>query len=101
MTIHDLEESPMTLQITLPPPLEERLRQEAERRGQGQEAVALGVLDRHLPPALDARRAAAVSLLKGWAEEDDALSAEDLAANAEVLKAVDEDRPSYRKLFTD
>ena len=91
----------MTMQITLPSPLEERLRQEAERRGQLEEAVALRVLDEHLPPALDARRAAAVSLLRGWAKEDESLSPAELAANLEVLKAVDEDRPSNRKLFTD
>ena len=47
------------------------------------------------------RRAAAVSLLRGWAKEDECLSTEELAANAEVLRAVDEDRPSHRKLFTD
>jgi hypothetical protein len=96
-----LEEKPMTLQITLPSQLEERLRQEADRRGQGQETVALGVLDAHLPPALDARRAAAVSLLRGWAEEDESLSADEMAANADVLRALDKDRPSFRKLFPD
>jgi hypothetical protein len=91
----------MTLQITLPSELEARLRQEAERRGQEQETVALRVLDEHLPPALDARRAAAVSLLRGWAEEDESLSADEMAANADVLRALDEDRPSFRKLFPD
>ena len=91
----------MTLQITLPSQLEERLRQEAERRGQGEESVALRVLDQHLPPALDARQAAAVSLLRGWAAEDESLSAEELAANAELLRTIDEDRPSYHKLFED
>ncbi len=90
----------MTLQITLPSQLEERLRQEAKRRGQGEETVALRVLDEHLPPTLEARRAAAVSLLRGWAKEDKSLSAQELASNVEVLKAVDEDRPSKRKLFT-
>jgi hypothetical protein len=91
----------MTIQITLPTQLQERLRQEAERRGLGQETVALRVLDEHLPPAVEARRAAAVALLRGWAKEDESLTAEELAANAEVLKTVDEDRPSYRKIFTD
>jgi hypothetical protein len=41
----------MTMQITLPKQLEERLRQEAKRRGQKEETVALGVLDQHLPAA--------------------------------------------------
>jgi hypothetical protein len=89
----------MTLQLTLPPEVEARLRQEAERRGQATEAVALRLLDQHLPP-LDDRRAA-VGLLQGWMEEDAALSPEEADANAEVLRALDADRPSYRKLFTD
>jgi len=91
----------MTLQITLPSQLEERLRQEATRRGQGEETVALRLLDQHLPPTLDVRGAAAVEMLRAWAKEDEALSAEEMAGNLEVLKAIDEDRPSYRKLFTD
>jgi hypothetical protein len=91
----------MTLQLTLPPELEERLRREAERRGQPTEAVALRLLDQHLPPPPDDRRAAAVAMLQRWAEEDTAMSPEEAAANADVLRALDEDRPSYRKLFTD
>jgi hypothetical protein len=91
----------MTMQITLPKQLEERLHQEAKRRGERDEAVVLGVLDLHLPMALDARQAAAVALLRGWAVEDASLTAEELSANAAVLQSLDEDRPSYRKLFDD
>jgi hypothetical protein len=91
----------MTLQLTFPPELEERLRREAERCGESTELVALRLLDRHLPPPLDDRRAAAVALLQRWTEEDAALSPDEAAANAAVLRALDEDRPSYRKLFTD
>jgi hypothetical protein len=91
----------MRIQLTLPPELEERLRLEAERCGQPTESVALRLLNQHLPPTGDARRAAAVALLHGWMEEDAVLSAEEASANADVLRALDEDRPSYRKLFTD
>jgi predicted transcriptional regulator len=91
----------MTLQIALSPELEERLRQEAERRGQPRELVALRLLDEHLPPREANRRAAAVAMLERWAEEDAALSPKEQAANTAVLRALDEDRPSYRKLFTD
>jgi hypothetical protein len=63
--------------------------------------VALVLLDQHLPPAQDDRRAAAVALLHPWMEEDAALSAEEASGNSDVLRALDEDRPSYRKLFTD
>jgi hypothetical protein len=91
---------PMTIQLTLPPELEERLRLEAKRCGQATESIALRVLDQNLPPAPNGRRAAAVAMLERWSKEDESLSSEDAQANAEVLRAVDEDRPSYRKLFT-
>ncbi|NLX99988.1 MAG: hypothetical protein GXY83_28155 [Rhodopirellula sp.] len=89
----------MTLQLTLSRELEERLRQEAERRGQTTEAFALRLLAEHLPPPLDVRRAAAVAMLRQWQDEDAALSQEETTANADVLRTLDEDRPSYRKLF--
>jgi hypothetical protein len=89
----------MMLQLPLPVDLERRLRQEAERRGQSTESVALQLLEQHLPPPVDERRAAAVALLERWQKEDAALSAEQAAGNAEVLRALDADRPSYRKVF--
>ncbi len=91
----------MSLQLTLPPQLEERLKQEAARRGLSADACAIQTLDQHLPPVLDERRAAAIAMLDRWAEEDEALSPEEAAENANVLRMLDEDRPSYRKLFTD
>lgn len=90
----------MMLQLNLSAELQKRLRQEAERRGQPVESVTLRLLGEHLPPALDARRAAAIALLHQWMEEDAALSPKEEAENREVLRALDEDRPSYRKLFT-
>jgi hypothetical protein len=60
----------MTLQLSLPPELEARLRREAERCGQPTESIALRVLDAHLPPPLDPGRAAAVAMLERWMEED-------------------------------
>jgi hypothetical protein len=90
------------LQLTLPPELEARLRQEAERRGQSLESVALQLLDQHLPPVWDEqRRAAAIAMLRQWREEDAAMSPEEAAENADLLRSLDEDRPSHRKLFTD
>lgn len=90
----------MNLELTLPPELQTRLHQEAERLGQSDEALALRLLEQNLPP-MDDRRAAAVALLHRWMEEDAALSPEEAATNAALLRALDEDRPSYRKLFTD
>jgi hypothetical protein len=91
----------MTLQLILPPDLEMRLDQEAQRRGQPSASVALHLLDEHLPPPLDERRARALALLAHWTEEDAALAPEEQAANAAVLHALDDDRPSFRKLFAD
>jgi hypothetical protein len=85
----------------LPPDLEARLRQEAERRGQPTESVALRILEDHLPPPLDERRAAAIAMLQQWMAEDAALSPEERSANDEILRALEADRPSYRKLFPD
>jgi hypothetical protein len=91
----------MTLQLTLPAELEKRLRLEAERRGQSADSVTLCLLDQHLPPARDGRREAAVALLHRWMSEDSLLSREEEAENANLLRALDADRPSYRKLFTE
>lgn len=91
----------MTLHLNLPPELHERLRQESERRGEAAESVTLRILDQHLPSLADARRAAALAMLQQWMEEDAALTPEEEAANVEVLRCLDEDRPSYRKLFGD
>ncbi len=59
----------------------------------------LQLLAEHLPPPLDERQAAAVAMLKRWVEEDAQLTPEEAAANPAVLRALDEDRPSYRNLF--
>src|SRR5438105_12041198 len=91
----------MMLQLTLPPELEDRLRREAQRQGQPTEAVALRMLDQHLPLSSDDRRAAAIAMLRRWSEEDASLTAEEGAANAVVLRELDENLPSYQKLFTD
>lgn len=89
----------MTLHLTLPPPLDERLRQEAQRQGLPADAVTLKLLDEHLPRP--ERSAVLVAMLQQWQAEDEAMSDEEAAANAEVLRAIDEDRLSDRKLFTE
>ncbi|HET6881500.1 MAG TPA: hypothetical protein VFI31_15160 [Pirellulales bacterium] len=91
----------MVLTLSLSPDLEDRLRQEAERRGASLDAVTIDLLNQHLPRDSDRRRAAAIALLRTWAEEDAALSDEALAENAAVLRAFDADRTSNRKLFED
>ena len=86
----------MILQLTLPPRLEERLRQEAERHGQPSEAVALRLLDEHLPP-LDERRAAALALLHQWMEEDTPTGGAE--EDDEFFRNLDASRTSNRLLF--
>jgi hypothetical protein len=61
--------------------------------------VTTELLDEHLPHDDEGRRTAAVSMLRQWADEDQALSDEAAAENAAVLRALDEHRASYRKLF--
>jgi hypothetical protein len=92
----------MMLQLTLPPDLQARLRQEAERRGQSQESVALQLLDQHLPPVWDEqRRAAAIAMLQQWRAEDAAMSPEEAAENADLLRSLDWDQPSHGELLAD
>ena len=76
----------MTLQLVLPPDLAERLRQEAERRGEPRESVAMRLLAEHLPPPPDERRDAAVAMLNRWGDEDAKLPPEEAAANTAVLR---------------
>jgi hypothetical protein len=89
----------MTLQLNLPPELLERLRQEAERRKEPAEVVAVRLLDEHLPPPLDARRAAAIAMLRQWMEEDAALAPEDSERAEEFFRGLDAARTSNRPLF--
>ena len=87
----------MVLQLTLPPELEARLRQEAQRRGQPTESVALQLLDEHLPPPLNERRAAAIAMLQEWMAED--ARAEDSEEAEEFFRSLDAARTSNRPLF--
>ena len=89
----------MTLEVVLPAELENRLHQEAQRQGLSPDEVTLQLLEQYLP-APD-RRAALISMLHQWHTEDEAMTAEEGAVNAAVLRALDEDRLSDRKLFTD
>jgi len=84
------------LKLTLPPELEERLLQEAKRHGQPGEAVALRLLDEHLPP-LDERRAAALALLQQWMKEDTPTGGSE--KDDEFFRNLDASRTSNRLFF--
>jgi hypothetical protein len=85
----------MTLRISLPPELEERLRQEAQRQGLSADAVTLRLLDEHLPRP--ERTAAFLAMLKQWQEEDESTRDED--GDYDFFEALDAARTSNRKLF--
>jgi hypothetical protein len=89
------KEKTMTLTLTLPPELEERLKQETRRQGVLADDFALRLLDERLPPR--DRATELVDLLQSWIDEDD--SAEQKATGQYLVRALDEDRTSERKLF--
>lgn len=89
----------MHLELLLPAELEARLHNEARRQGLSPDKLTINLLDQHLP-APD-RRAALIGLLQEWKSEDDAMTDAEAGANADVLRAIDQDRLSDRKLFTE
>lgn len=85
----------MTLKIDLTSELEQRLAQEAERRGVPAETLTLELLDEYLPTP--DRQNELVSLLKSWVEEGD--PEEQRETGEYLIRSLDEDRLSDRKLF--
>lgn len=85
----------MTLTLHLPPELEQRLTQAAEQHGMPAEVYTVQLLNKHLPP--QDRQAALVALLQAWIDEEDA--AEQRETGAYLIRVLDEDRLSARKLF--
>jgi hypothetical protein len=85
----------MTLTLPLTPDLEQRLTQEANRLGVAPAEYALRILDQHVPSP--DRRAALLALLRSWVEEGDA--EEQRQTGDHLVRALDEDRLSDRKLF--
>ena len=85
----------MTLNVELSQVLEQRLTREADRRGVPVETLTLELLDEHLP-APD-RQAELVSLLKTWLDDGD--PKEQRETGEYLIRSLDEDRLSDRKLF--
>lgn len=85
----------MTLILHLPQEIEQRLRQEAKQHGLSIDEYTLQLLDRHLPPK--ERQKELMSLLQSWIEEED--SEEQQETGDYLVRALDEDRLSNRKLF--
>ena len=85
----------MTLTLHLPPELEQRLTQEAQRQGLPLDDYTLELLDKSLPP--QDRRTELVTLLQAWIDEED--SEEQRETGEYLIRALDEDRLSDRLLF--
>jgi hypothetical protein len=87
-------EDAMTLTLNLPAALEQRLTQEAASLGVPPEEFVVQLLVQHLSP--EDRRAEFVALLRSWRDGD----AEEQKETGEYLvRVLDEDRSSQRKLF--
>jgi hypothetical protein len=85
----------MSLTLTISPELEQRLVQEAQRHGVAPEQYTLLLLDQHLPRA--DRGAEVVDLLQSWIDDEDPM--EQKETGDYLIRALDEDRLSDRKLF--
>jgi uncharacterized protein (DUF1778 family) len=88
----------MTLKLSLPPELERRLRAAASRKGKRVDQFVVQLLDENLPPT-DTKRTAAQMLL-AWAKEVEAMTDAESAEKERILRALDNDRLSDRKLFS-
>jgi len=86
----------MTLyQIELTSLLEQRLTREADQRGVPVETLTFTLLDEHLPTP--DRQTELISLLRSWAEDGD--PEEQRETGEYLIRSLDEDRLSDRKLF--
>ena len=85
----------MTLTLHLPPELEQRLTQEAQRQGLSLDQYTLKLLDKSLPPK--DQQTELSTLLQAWIDEGDL--EEQRETGEYLIRALDEDRLSDRQLF--
>lgn len=85
----------MTLTLNLAPDLEQRLSKKAARRGISAGDCTVQLLEQHLPRP--ERRVQLVALLQSWI--DDAEGKEQQETGDYLVRVLDEDRLSDRKLF--
>jgi hypothetical protein len=85
----------MTLTLQLSSELQQRLQVAANAQGVSVDAYAVRLLDEKLPPP--DKRDRAIALLRSWREQGDA--AEQRETMEFLIKSLDEDRTSDRKLF--
>ncbi|MGP1382120.1 MAG: hypothetical protein ACTS2F_01100 [Thainema sp.] len=85
----------MTLNLDLPPELEQYLLQEAEQQGLSVEAMTLQLLTNSLQ--LRQKQAEAIDMLQSWIDDEDV--EEQQETGEYLVQVLDEDRLSDRKLF--
>ncbi|MBI1904015.1 MAG: hypothetical protein HYS13_23180 [Planctomycetia bacterium] len=85
----------MTLTLHLPADLEQRLVQAAQHQGLSADQFTLRLLDSHLPAKERGSQLAA--LIQTWIDEGDL--AEQTETGEYLVRALDDDRLSDRKLF--
>ena len=86
----------MTITLEVPSTLEQRLASEAERRGLPVSDLVLTLIRRSLG-GQEATVHAAVSLIESWIDESDGKEQKETARF--LIRALDEDRSSLRRLF--
>ncbi|WP_373541181.1 hypothetical protein [Chamaesiphon sp.] len=86
----------MTLTLDLPIEIEQYLLQEAKQRGLSIESVTLQLLTSSI--MLKQKQIEAVNLLQSWIDDEDS-EEEQQETGAYLIRALDEDRLSDRKLF--
>lgn len=85
----------MTITLNLTEELEKKLKELAEQHGQSIEQSALQLLQQQLRPS---RNEQAIALLKSW-RDDESDDAEQKETGEYLIRVLDEDRTSDRKLF--
>jgi hypothetical protein len=85
----------MTLTLSLPSDLEQRLTAEADRQNVAPAEWVVRLLEKHLPP--NGRGQELVSLIQSWIDDDD--EEEQKQTGDYLIQALDEDRLSERKLY--
>jgi predicted transcriptional regulator len=87
------------LTLTLDPELEQRLQREASCQGLSPQQYAVQALEEHVSQADRERREKAVALVQSWIDEGD--EEEQKETGEYLIRVLDEDRLSDRKLFPD
>ncbi len=85
----------MTLTLNLSPELEQRLKRVADQSGTSADHVAVEILEKHLPQ--NDHRAELIALIQSWIDSDDVQGQKETGDY--LIRVLDEDRPSERKLF--